>query len=84
MKIPVFCAGALEVRWSSFLCVLIAARLIRYFTLAYLAQRYGLGTLEFLRTHALEAALIALALAAATLLILRLARSGEVSDTPGL
>jgi membrane protein YqaA with SNARE-associated domain len=77
MKIPVFCAGALEVRWSSFLSVLLAARVIRYFALAYLAQRYGLGTLQYLKTHALAVGLIALALAAATLILLRLARAGD-------
>ena len=51
MKVPVFCAGALEVRTRSFLAVLVPARVIRYCTLAYLGQRYGQYTFLFLRTH---------------------------------
>ena len=74
LKVPVFCAGALEVRWTSFVSVVLAARVIRYFALAYLAQRYGSQTLSFLKSHALEAAAIALLLAAVTLVLLRLAR----------
>jgi membrane protein YqaA with SNARE-associated domain len=71
MKIPVFCAGALEVRWSSFLRVVLAARIIRYFTLAFLAQKYGTATFAFLKAHVLTAGLIAAALALAALLVLR-------------
>jgi membrane protein YqaA with SNARE-associated domain len=51
MKIPVFCAGALEVRTRSFMAVLVLARVIRYFTLAYLGQRYGQYTFLFLKTN---------------------------------
>jgi membrane protein YqaA with SNARE-associated domain len=51
MKIPVFCAGALEVRTRSFLAVVALARIIRYFTLAYLGQRYGHDTFPYLRAH---------------------------------
>jgi membrane protein YqaA with SNARE-associated domain len=82
MKIPVFCAGALEVRWSSFLSVVILARTIRYFVLAYLAQRYGSQTVVFLKTHALAAAGIALALALAIGVMMRLAGGNQQSE-PG-
>jgi membrane protein YqaA with SNARE-associated domain len=72
MKIPVFCAGALEVRWASFVGVVLAARAIRYLTLAYLALNYGHETFHFLTAHAFAVAAIAITLAAATLVVLRL------------
>jgi membrane protein YqaA with SNARE-associated domain len=86
MKVPVFCAGALEVRWSSFLSVVVAARTIRYFALAYLAQRYGSETLSFLKLHALAAAGIAIALAAAAIVVLRLIGAAEekLSNSDGI
>lgn len=51
MKVAVFCSGALEVRARSFLAVVVLARVIRYFTLAYLGQRYGRYTVPFLKAH---------------------------------
>jgi len=72
MKIPVFCAGALEVRWSYFIAVVLSARIIRYFTLAYLGRHYGHRTFEYLRGHGFLIAAIALALAASSLAALRL------------
>jgi membrane protein YqaA with SNARE-associated domain len=72
MKIPVFCAGALEVRWSYFLGVLFAARTLRYFALAFFAARYGTHTLLYLRTHLLSVAIIALTLAAAIVIGLQI------------
>lgn len=51
MKVPVFCAGALQVRRIYFLTVVGSARVIRYFTLAYLGHRYGLQTFQFLLSH---------------------------------
>ena len=60
MKIPVFCAGALQVRWAYFIAVVLSARIIRYFALAYLGLHYGHRTFEFLISHAgLVAALAA-------------------------
>lgn len=73
MKVPVFCAGTLNVRWASFLLTVLAARVIRYFTLAYLAQRYGAATFTFLKTHAIGAAVVALLLAISALAVLRMA-----------
>jgi membrane protein YqaA with SNARE-associated domain len=72
MKIPVFCAGALEVRWTSFLGVLLPARVIRYFALAFLAQRYGHDTFSFLKHHWGAVAAFAGSLAVLVLLVLRL------------
>jgi membrane protein YqaA with SNARE-associated domain len=74
MKIPVFCAGALEVGWAPFTGVLVAARTIRYIALAYLAQRYGSATLSFLKMHWGAVLAAALSLAVATILVLRLAQ----------
>ena len=51
MKIPVFCAGALQVRVLYFVIVILAARIIRYFGLAFLAVRFGTQPAQFVRTH---------------------------------
>lgn len=72
MKVPVFCAGALEVRWASFLSVILAARTIRYFALAALGREYGKRTFAFLQSHMLVVIAIALGLGAAAVIILRL------------
>jgi len=72
MKIPVFCAGALKVRWASFLSVMLAARTLRYFALAFFAARYGTQTLLYLRTHLLSVAVFALTLASAIVIGLQI------------
>lgn len=77
MKIPVFCAGALEVRWIYFASVVLAARVIRYFALAYLGMRHGSQTFLFLQKHVFEVGLIALILAMGTVAALRFARRAE-------
>ena len=63
-KIPVFCAGALKVRWSFFTAIILAARLVRYFSLAYLGKRYGQRTFDYLFAHAFVVIGIAVGLAA--------------------
>lgn len=73
MKIPVFCAGALEVRWAYFITVVLAARTIRYFALAYLGLRYGQETFQFLKTHVIGVVACAAALAIVAIAILQLA-----------
>ncbi len=73
MKIPVFCAGALEVRWTYFIAVVLAARTIRYFALAYLGLHYGQQTFQFLKMHAIGVAGFAVALAILAIVILQLA-----------
>ena len=72
MKIPVFCAGALEVRTRSFMAVVVTARVIRYFTLAFLGQHYGSDTLQYLKHHWMSVLLIVLALCAVVIVILRI------------
>jgi membrane protein YqaA with SNARE-associated domain len=72
MKVPIFCAGALQVRIGYFVAVVATARAIRYFALAYLAERYGRQTFRFLLSHGWQVAGIAIGLAAAALAGLRL------------
>jgi membrane protein YqaA with SNARE-associated domain len=68
MKVPVFCAGALQVRWSYFISVVLSARIIRYVALAYLGKHYGHQTFQFLISHL--PFVIALAVALAVLIVL--------------
>jgi membrane protein YqaA with SNARE-associated domain len=77
MKIPVFCAGALEVRWAFFIGVILSARTMRYFALAFLGLRYGQMTFSLLRTHLWAVVLLALGLAAVALLVLRVIEGPE-------
>jgi membrane protein YqaA with SNARE-associated domain len=72
MKVPVFCAGALNVRWSYFLGVVFAARLPRYLALAFFGARYGAQTLLYLRAHLLSVAILALTLAAVSVIALQI------------
>lgn len=72
MKVPVLCAGALQVRWTYFLGVVALARCLRYLTLAYLGQRYGLQTFAFLKVHVVGVAAGAAGSTIAALIALRL------------
>ncbi len=63
MKIPVFCAGALDVRITYFVFVVLTARVLRYFALAYLGQRYGHRSAQFLLQHGILIGTLALAFA---------------------
>ena len=77
MKIPVFCAGALEVRARSFLAVVALARVIRYFALAYLGQRYGRYTVPFLRAHWPVVLVAVVVLCVVAVAVLRLVNRGR-------
>lgn len=59
MKIFILSAGALGVSPLTFIIVLLAGRIPRYFFLAWLGTRLGRGTLPYLRHHIWE--LVALA-----------------------
>jgi membrane protein YqaA with SNARE-associated domain len=78
MKVPVFCAGALQVRLLYFVTVIVVARTIRYFGLAYLAVHYGAETLQFIKSHGVQVILAALLLAAALTIGLRMFQKHEV------
>ena len=51
MKIFVLCAGALESGMVAFVAVFTAARLMRYFGLAYLGSQLGNQAMRYLREH---------------------------------
>jgi membrane protein YqaA with SNARE-associated domain len=72
MKIPVFCAGALQVRTTYFVAVVAVARIIRYFALAYLGREYGLQAWDLVKAHAWQIGLGALAIAVLVTVSLRL------------
>ena len=76
-KIPVFCAGALLVRYEYFAFVMILARTVRYFSLAYLAIHYGAQTFTFVKTHAWQLGIAALVAALLAMSILRLFQKRE-------
>lgn len=78
MKIPVFCAGALQVRFVYFVTVVVAARTLRYFGLAYLGKHFGLQTFQYLKTHGWQVAVGALGLAALLTIGLRVFQKHEV------
>lgn len=77
MKVPVFCSGALGVSWGAFLGVVLVARTIRYFALAWLAQRYGHATLTYLKQHWAAVLCIAIALAVAAVLTVRVIKKEQ-------
>jgi len=79
MKIPVFCAGALQVRFEYFLLVLAIARAIRYFSYAYIAVHYGSQTILFVKTHGWQLGGAALILAVISMLSLRLLQKREAT-----
>ncbi len=80
MKIPVFCAGALKVRWSYFIAVVLSARTIRYFALAYLGRHYGHETFAYLVAHGFQVGAIAIALAIVSVITLRLVQRHRAAE----
>jgi membrane protein YqaA with SNARE-associated domain len=82
MKIPVFCAGALEVRTRSFFAVVAIARVIRYLALAYLGLHYGRYTIPFLQHHWRSVLLAVLVLCAVVIAVLRIINRGEPDIAP--
>ncbi len=79
MKIPIICAGALQVRVGYFAAVVVSARAIRYLALAYLGQHYGHRTFQFLLSHGLLVAAIAITLAIAAVVGLRFYQRHEAA-----
>ena len=62
LKAFVICAGALGVSPWSFLYVLLAARIPRYFALAYLGSQLGTKSWPWLKDHALHLTVFAVVL----------------------
>ncbi len=81
MKIPVFCAGALEVRWSSFILVVLVARVLRYLALATLGQRFGAETLPYLKAHVVLVIAVIAVLAILSIALLRLLDMAKENPT---
>jgi membrane protein YqaA with SNARE-associated domain len=77
LKIPVFCAGALQVRLLYFVVVVVSARAIRYFALAYLAIHFGADTWSYVQTHGWQIALGVVLFAAVLTITLRLFQKHE-------
>ncbi len=71
MKVFVLSAGAMEVSPVWFGVVLLAARLPRYFILAWLGTRMGPETLPFLKAHIGVLVLIAVVLCVLFVLVIR-------------
>ncbi len=75
LKIPVLCAGALGVRRRMFLAVMVAARIPRYFGLAWLGTQLGDNALGWLKEHALHIGGFALLLVFVLYLLVRFMKS---------
>lgn len=73
MKVFVLSAGAMEVSPVWFGVVLLAARVPRYFIIAWLGTRLGPQTLPYLKAHIGALLLIAVALCGLFFLIIRVA-----------
>lgn len=73
LKVFVVSAGVLRTPLSQFVVVILVARVIRYFGEAYLGIRLGLGAQEYLRHNKWTLAGVAVGLALAMALLLRLA-----------
>jgi membrane protein YqaA with SNARE-associated domain len=65
------CAAALGVRRSTFLLVIAAARIPRYFALAYLGAELGENSLHWVTAHTWQLLVLAVALAALLFALIR-------------
>lgn len=71
-KVFVFAAGVFEVPIASFTLAISIARLLRYFTVGYLAVRFGHEALPYLAQHKLQVAIGLLLFVALSYLLSRL------------
>ena len=71
-KVFVFAAGVFEVPVGSFTLAIFIARVLRYFTVGYLAMRYGHYALPYLAQHKLQVAVIVAAFVVISYLLSRL------------
>lgn len=81
LKVFIISAGALEESAVSFSMVLLAARIPRYFFLAWLGSRLGNDTIPFLRHHIWELILLASALFVALYLAVQIIHNRRVSKS---
>ena len=71
LKVFVVSAGALRMRYRTFMVVMLTARVLRYFGEAWLGVKLGQESTRYLRDHAWNLAGSALALALALYLLVR-------------
>lgn len=71
-KVFVFAAGVFEVPVGSFTVAIFIARVLRYFTVGYLAMRFGHYALPYLGAHKLQVAIVVLAFVVVSYLLSRL------------
>jgi membrane protein DedA with SNARE-associated domain len=73
LKVFILSAGALGVSPVVFTLVLLAARLIRYYIIAYLALQLGNQTIPYLRHHIWQLVAIAVSVFVGLYLVIRFA-----------
>lgn len=71
-KIFVFAAGVFELPFGSFVSAIALARAVRYFTIGYLAVKYGDQALPFLAQHKLQTTAVVILFAAISYALSRL------------
>ncbi len=71
LKVFILCAGAFGVRTRSFVLVLLAARIPRYFGLAFLGVKLGEHSMAWLLAHKTSISLLSIALFVALYLLVR-------------
>lgn len=82
-KVFVFAAGVFEVPIGSFTLAVLIARVLRYFTVGYLAMRYGHYALPYLAQHKLQVGIVLILFVAASYLLSRvLLRRRETAAEP--
>jgi len=79
LKVFVISAGVLRTPMAQFVAVILVARVIRYFGEAYLGIRLGLGAQDYLRHNKWTLMGVAVGLALAMVLLLRLAERRRVA-----
>jgi membrane protein YqaA with SNARE-associated domain len=81
LKIFIISAGALEESTWTFSMVLMAARIPRYFFLAWMGSRLGADTLPYLRQHIWELVLLACALFVVLYFVVRIVHDRRLSKS---
>ncbi len=71
-KVFVFAAGVFRVKVRTFASAMLVARLFRYFTVGYLAVRYGAAANQYLMDHKSQFVMIVLGLVLVSYLLSRL------------
>jgi membrane protein DedA with SNARE-associated domain len=72
LKVFILCAGAIGVSYRAFALVLLAARIPRYFGLAYLGAQLGQNTTAWLRQHSKDIIGFALLLVVVLVLLVKI------------